>query len=341
MTKIKRKVSIKKDKDKNKNKGKININIHIDQSKRTGTNNPKRSNIKTLPAFSSAPSSGGNYARYFQQDPYMTQSQIENTKLLQQYNNELKKQNLQLTYGFRNNNINDQQLLLTNNTTANNQNRLTQSNETIQEEVIDSLTNDDPRTNFDPNNALFKENLPSDDPLEFFNPGLFDPNNEFFKKNIPPRLPKNDDLNTKDDLIKYDKEEQKQPKLITNEANYIISAMHDESKPRFLNGYKIYRDENVPSGKYYNFNTGKFVNFDDKEFVRISREHGSNLNNYYTRDPYEINEFLQETVRGNDKYELIEKNKAKNFGWYRDRDRSSNIEVDKDKKPVGRPKKET
>jgi hypothetical protein len=218
MTKIKRNVSIKKDKGKNKNKSKININIHIDQSKRTGTNNPKKSNIKTLPAFSSAPSSGGNYARYFQQDPYMSQAQIENTKLLQQYNNQLQKQNLQLTYGFRNNNINDQQLLLTNNTTSNNQNRLTQSNETTQEKVIDNLTNDDPRTNFDPNNA-------------------------FFQENIPPRLPR-EDLNTKDDLVEYDKEEQTQ-KLISNKAEYILEAMNSDDK--YLNGYKIYRDSDIQS----------------------------------------------------------------------------------------------
>lgn len=287
MRKIKKQVSIKKDKGKNKNKSKININIHIDQSKRSGTNNAKKSNIKTLPAFSAAPSSGGNYARYFQQDPYMTQSQIENTKLLQQYNNELKNQNLQLTYGFRNNNLNDQQLLLTNNNTANNQNRLMLSNETTQEKVIDNLTNDDPRTNFDPNNALFKENL-------------------------PPRLPR-EDLNTKDDLIEYDEEEQKQPKLITNKANYIIEAMDDQNQ-KYLNGYKIYRQDDIPFNHYYNFSTGKIVKYNNKDFVDANQKYDKNFS--YTRDPYEINKFLQETVRGNISFESAD-NKTK--GWYIDR----------------------
>ena len=52
---------------KNKN---INIKIHIDQSKKTTGSNAKKSNIKTLPAYSAAPSSGGNYVGQFTQDPY-------------------------------------------------------------------------------------------------------------------------------------------------------------------------------------------------------------------------------------------------------------------------------
>ena len=104
---VKKKIT-KNAKKQNKN---INIKIHIDQSKRTTGSNAKKSNIKTLPAYSAAPSSGGNYIRQFTQDPYYSQSQYEHMNLLKQYNNLVKQNNPLITSGFQDNNKNDQMLI--------------------------------------------------------------------------------------------------------------------------------------------------------------------------------------------------------------------------------------
>ena len=77
--KIKSKISkITKSKKNN-----INIKIHIDQSKKTAGGNLRKSNIKTLPAYSSAPLGVSNYVR---QDPYYSQSQYEHMNNLKKYN---------------------------------------------------------------------------------------------------------------------------------------------------------------------------------------------------------------------------------------------------------------
>lgn len=103
--KKRKKVIVKKS---NKDKSNVNIKIHIDQSKRTNQSQPKKSNIKTLPAFSAAPSSGGNYVRQFIQDPYYTQSQYDQMNMLRNFNYP------QLNSGFKDRNQNNQQLIQNN-----------------------------------------------------------------------------------------------------------------------------------------------------------------------------------------------------------------------------------
>jgi hypothetical protein len=149
---VKKKIT-KKTKKQGKSKS-INIinKIHIDQSKRTTAkgSNPKKSNIKTLPAFSSAPSSGGNYTRQIIQDPYYSQSQYENANMLRQYNNMIRQNNPQIGYGFQDKNRNDTLLLQDSPKTQ----LLDDGNESVIESVVDNALYDDPRTNGDSQNAI-------------------------------------------------------------------------------------------------------------------------------------------------------------------------------------------
>lgn len=219
-----------------KNKGKnININIHIDQSKKTTGSNPKKSNIKTLPAFSSAPSSGGNYVRQFVQDPYYTQSQYEHMNLLKNYNNIVKQNNPMIT-NFKDNNKNDQKLIQNmNSSTINKQYDVDDNStifdepETIKERIINDAINDDPRTNREPENMLLI-------------------------RNAYEQLPYND-LNTQEDLDVYNRETplkiEQNPDLTTPEPSQVVEPVIDyenlddpianamKSGEGYLNGYRI------------------------------------------------------------------------------------------------------
>ncbi len=279
--------SVKKEvKNKNKN---ININIHIDQSKKTTGSNPKKSNIKTLPAFSSAPSSGGSYVRQFVQDPYYTQSQYEHMNLLKNYNNLVKQNNPMIT-GFKDNNKNDQKLIQNmNNSTINREykidddSQIFDDHDTTEGKIIDFAINDDPRTDRNPENMLLRQD-------------------------VFQQLPYND-LNTRDELLMYDKttplkiennpdlpspepyEEVEQ--VITDYTKLddpIANAM--KSNQNYLNGYKIYTKSTMEPGKIFNTNTGRFVRLDDKNYLNASKI-GKTA---YTLDPYRINKSIQDVI---------------------------------------------
>ena len=199
---------------KNKN---INIKIHIDQSKKTTGSNPKKSNIKTLPAFSAAPSSGGNYVRQFVQDPYYSQSQNEHMNLLKQYNNLVRQNNPQITNGFQDVNKNDQKLIKDmNNSTINREYKinddssfLDRDDDSIQGRLLNFEMNDDARTNAEPENMLVR-------------------------KQTFQQLPYND-LNTKDELLMYDKT----PNVLKIEDGKLTTPQEDlksESKSLFSKG---------------------------------------------------------------------------------------------------------
>lgn len=323
---VKKKItkSVKKQvKNKNKN---ININIHIDQSKRTTGSNPRKSNIKTLPAYSAAPSSGGNYVRQFVQDPYYPQSQNEYDQLLLKYNNLVKKNNPatrvldseknknrnypKITNDFKDKNQNDQQLITPeqalvnrmNDSTINREYRvddestfLDKDEESIQGRLIDFEMNDDPRTNAEPENMLVR------------------------KQNFQ-QLPYND-LNTKDELIEYDKT----PNLLKIEDGKLTTSQEDlksESKSLFsrrtpptsphpdeiynamiskdiyYKGSKIIRsnDKELAAGKYFNKTTGLFVLPTNEDYLNSVKAGTSHL--YYSNNAYNINKVIQSMNEG-------------------------------------------
>ena len=266
---VKKKIT-KSVKKQNKN---INIKIHIDQSKKTTGSNPRKSNIKTLPAYSAAPSSGGNYIRQFTQDPYYSQSQYEHMNLLKQYNNLVKQNNPLITSGFQDKNKNDQKLIRNmNDSTINREYKidddssfLDRDDESIQGRLIDFEMNDDPRTNAEPENMLVR------------------------KQNFQ-QLPYND-LNTKDELIEYDKT----PNLLKIEDGKLTTPQEDLkseskslfsrrtpptsphpneiynamiSKDEYYNGRKIISNnfKEVKEGKVFNKLSGLWLNPNNDEY---------------------------------------------------------------------------
>ncbi len=271
-----------------KNKNSVNVNIHIDQSKKTtGNNNPKRSNVKTLPAYSSAPSYGGNYVRQFTQDPYYTQSQYDNINLLKQYNNLVRQNNPMITNGnFRDNNINEQKLIQNMNGDSvirsykvNDDSASLDELGTLQENIIEFEMNDDPRTNKNPQNAILTDSKAQ-------------------------KLPLND-INTTKELKGYDEDADKKQLLLENDiSDEIRKAMMSNDK--YHNGYKIFRHEDIPANKYFNKNTGLFVNYTNIDYVKSQHEGKAKMN--YTTDPYEINQLFKE-VKGTE-YE-----NQRNTGW--------------------------
>lgn len=288
--------NVKKDaKTKNKN---ININIHIDQSKKTTGSNPKKSNIKTLPAFSAAPLSGGNYVRQFNQDPYYTQSQYEHMNLLKNYNNALK-QNNQMITGFKDNNRNDQKLIQNmNGSTINREYKIDDDShifddETTQEKLIEYEMNDDPRTNKEPENMILR-------------------------KDTFQQLPYND-LNTKDELLMFNKTNipykqikdvpenmsgtpKEEPK---SETKSLTSSASKKFTPRsldnielamrsddiFYNGKKIFRNTDLKEGKIWSKTTGLFVDLNNDDYKNSVAKGTEHI--YYTNNPYEINKTIQ------------------------------------------------
>jgi len=285
---------------KNKNKN-ININIHIDQSKRTTGSNPKKSNVKTLPAYSSAPLSGGNYVRQFTQDPYYSQSQYEHMNLLKQYNNLVKHNNPLITNEFKDKNKNDQQLIENmNRSTINreykideNSSFLDRDDDSIQGRLIDFEMNDDPRTNAEPENMLVR--------------------NQVYQQ-----LPYND-LNTQDELLMYKqtpkvlkiedgelKSEQTPKDLISSLTNRtpppppdgIINAMN--SKDIYYNGSVIIRNSDVPEDKVFNKTTGLFVKKTNKDYQESVAKNTAHM--YYTENAYEINKVIQRMQEGEPGY---------------------------------------
>lgn len=277
-----------------KNKGKnININIHIDQSKKTNGSNPKKSNIKTLPAYSSAPSSGGNYVRQFTQDPYYTQSQYEHMNLLKNYNNIVKPNNPMIGNGFKDNQRNDQKLLQNMNSSTINQEykiddetSFLNRDDSIQGRLIDFEMGDDPRTNSKPENMLLR-------------------------KNAFQQLPY-DDLNTRDELLEYNRETPlkiEDGTLTTPQADLkseskslysrakspppdeIINAMN--SQDVYYKGKKIIRNNNkdLTEGKIFNTTTGLFVLPTNEQYLKSVADGTADI--YYLGDAYKINKFLQ------------------------------------------------
>ena len=287
---------------KNKNKN-ININIHIDQSKRTTGSNPKKSNIKTLPAYSSAPSSGGNYVRQFVQDPYYSQSQYEQMNLLKQYNNLVRQNNPQIANGFKDKNKNDQQLIKDmNSSTINREYKidddssfLNRDDDSIQGRLLNFEMNDDPRTNGEPENMLVR------------------------KQNFQ-QLPYND-LNTRDELIEYDKTpnllkiedgELKTPQEdLKSESKSLFSRRTPPTSPHpdeilnammskdiYYNGSKIIRknDKELAAGKYFNKTTGLFVLPTNEDYLNSVKAGTAHL--YYSNDAYNINKVIQSMNEG-------------------------------------------
>lgn len=229
-------VNIKKSKKSKKNNDKsiknknIHIKINIDQSKKTtGGIQPRKSNIKTLPAFNAIPSGGVNYVRQFTQDPYYTQSQNEHMNLLKQYNNLIKG-------GFKDVNKNDQQLIQNVRNEINdikeNDYRLikdmnTQSvkksykddeafsldgDESLTARLIEYEMNDDPETNRIPVNKLLQYD-------------------------ISPTLPvKDTEINDIKELKQYDKEPRESKiKLLTNDVSPTLPIKDTEIKDTDIN----------------------------------------------------------------------------------------------------------
>ena len=274
--KIKSKISkITKSKKNN-----INIKIHIDQSKKTTGGNLRKSNIKTLPAYNSIPS-GPNYVRQFSQDPYYSQSQYEHMNNLKQYNQLLQnqKQNPQILGGFNDNNKNDQMLIKDlNNSTINREYNIKDDDaysldtkESVYEEVVDYAMN------------------------------VKQPENALLLKNSPQKLPFND-LNTKEELINYDDDGNKGIIMIDYENinDDVANAM--KNKEEFLNDYKLYYNESIPTNKIFNELSGKYIRNDDKNYFNSS----DLLKKSYLNDPYLINKSIQNII-GSD-YEYSKKN---------------------------------
>jgi hypothetical protein len=240
-----------------KNKGKnININIHIDQSKKTTGSNAKKSNIKTLPAYSAAPSSGGNYVRQFVQDPYYSQSQYENMNLLKQYNNLVRQNNPMITSGFQDKNKNDQMLIKDSvYKTDDDKYSIDESKESITEKFIDEAMYDDPRTNGDPQNAIYN-----------------------FKSQNAQKLPP-----TQNELP----EDEDEQLLIEGYVSDPILQLMYSDKEYDDKGFKIFRQSDIKANKYFNKQTGKWVLGYGQEISKL-RE-ANQLESKFTKDPYSIN----------------------------------------------------
>lgn len=255
---VKKKIT-KKTKKEGKSKS-INIinKIHIDQSKRTTAkgSNPKKSNIKTLPAFSSAPSAGGNFVRQFGQDPYYSQSQYENANMLRQYNNMIRQNNPQIGYGFQDKNRNDNLLLQDSPKT-----QLLDGNESVIESVVDNALYDDPKTNGDSQNAI----------------------NQF--QNSPGQMIPTTNEETK--------EEQKQ---IEGKVSDDIFKMMYSDQQYDDKGFKIFRDSDIQAGKYFNKKSGKWVSAESPDIARerAKEELPLNIGADYTREPYSINKIFRD-----------------------------------------------
>lgn len=305
---VKKTKSTKVKSTKNKNKNNIHIKINIDQSKKTtggGGGQPRKSNIRTLPAYSAIPSGGGgggNYVRQFTQDPYYSQSQYEHMNLIKQYNN-LIKQNQ--TNGFKDVNQNDQQLIKDmNNQTVRKSYKVDEvfspemdnfdGDESLTARMIDFEMNDDPETN-----------------------GL--PQNKLLINDVSPTLPLND-LNDRQELIEYDKQppqpqpEQKEllqienvpepPKQLEYEfKDPIKKAMHYNEQ--YLNGYKVFYDKDIPPNQVFNKKTGLWVKNDNLEYLK-STVHQKN--NDFTTNPYDINNAIKLAIDEN-------KVNDRNTGW--------------------------
>ena len=301
---VKRKIT-KKTKKQGKSKS-INIinKIHIDQSKRTTAkgSNPKKSNIKTLPAFSSAPSSGGNYTRQIIQDPYYSQSQYENANMLRQYNNMIRQNNPQIGYGFQDKNRNDNLLLQDSPKT-----QLLDGNESVIESVVDNALYDDPKTNGDSQNAINQfQNSPAQ---------------------MLPRVQEEDDEEKESEpkrfVIPKRTDEDDEQLLIGNEITDPIQKLMSSNKQYDDNGFKIFRDSDINANQYFNKITGQWTKANSAKLAQM-REEGK-MQSTYTKDPYEINMMFRDATT--DLY-------RQGHGWKR------YIEPDKKVKPVTKKVKE-
>lgn len=237
---------------KNKN---INIKINIDQSKRTTGSNPKKSNIRTLPAYSSAPSSGGNYVRQFVQDPYYSQSQYEQMNLLKQYNNLVRQNNPQITSGFQDRNKNDQMLIKDSVYKTN-------DDESVTEKFIDNAMYDDPRTNSDPQNAIYN-----------------------FKSQTAQKLPTTQN--------EFPEDEDEQLLLESSVSDPYLKLMYSD-KEYDDKGFKIFRESDIKPNKYFNKSTGKWVLGYGQEINKLREANQGSVESKFTRDPYSINLILRD-----------------------------------------------
>jgi len=269
---VKKKIT-KSVKKQNKN---INIKIHIDQSKRTTGSNPRKSNIKTLPAYSAAPSSGGNYIRQFVQDPYNSQSQNEEMNLLKQYNNLVKKNNPatrvldseknknrnypQITSGFQDINQNGQQLVKANN--------YQYDDESVTEQFIDNAMYDDPRTNGDSQNAIYN-----------------------FRPQTAQKLPTTqNELAEDEDEDEQEVQQKFEQKLIEGSVSDPILKLMYSDKEYDEQGIKIFRESDIKPNKYFNKTSGKWVLGYGSKISKLREEDPlKSVESNYTRDPYSIN----------------------------------------------------
>jgi hypothetical protein len=260
---------------KNKN---INIKINIDQSKRTTGSIPKKSNIRTLPAYSSAPSSGGNYVRQFVQDPYYSESQYEN--LLKQYNNLVRKNNPQITSGSQDNkpatrvldsekNKNRNYPKITNDFTDKNQNEQQlvkaskyDDDESVTEKFIDNAMYDDPRTNGDPQNAIYN-----------------------FKSQTAQKLPTTQN--------EFPEDEDEQLLLESSVSDPYLKLMYSD-REYDDKGFKIFRESDIKPNKYFNKSTGKWVLGYGQEINKLREANQGSVESKFTRDPYSINLILRD-----------------------------------------------
>jgi len=258
---------VKKNKTKNvkkqiKNKN-INIKINIDQSKRTTGSNPKKSNIKTLPAFSAAPSSGGNYIRQFVQDPYYSQSQYDQMNLLKQYNNLVRQNNPQITSGFKDRNKNDQMLIKDNvYKTDDDEYSLGETKESVTENFIERAMNDDPRTNGDPQNAIYN-----------------------FMPQTAQKLPTTQN--------EFPEDEDEQLLLESSVSDPYLKLMYSD-KEYDDKGFKIFRESDIKPNKYFNKSTGKWVLGYGQEINKLREANQGSVESKFTRDPYSINLILRD-----------------------------------------------
>jgi len=258
---------------KNKN---INIKINIDQSKRTTGSNPKKSNIRTLPAYSAAPSSGGNYVRQFVQDPYYSQSQYEQMNLLKQYNNLVKQNNPLITSGFQDRNKNDQMLIKDSvYKTNDDEYSLGESKESVTENFIERAMNDDPRTNGDPQNAIYN-----------------------FKSQTAQKLPTTQN--------EFPEDEDEQLLLESSVSDPYLKLMYSD-KEYDDKGFKIFRDKDIQPNKYFNKTSGHWVLGYGKEISKYREtDPNKSVEANYTKDPYSINTILRDPTTN-----LY----ARNTGW--------------------------
>jgi len=257
---------------KNKN---INIKINIDQSKRTTGSNPKKSNIRTLPAYSSAPSSGGNYVRQFVQDPYYSQSQYEQMNLLKQYNNLVSQNNPQIANGFKDKNKNDQMLIKDSvYKTNDDEYSLGESKESVTENFINNAMYDDPRTNSDPQNAIYN-----------------------FKSQTAQKLPTTQN--------EFPEDEDEQLLLESSVSDPYLKLMYSD-KEYDDKGFKIFRESDIKPNKYFNKSTGQWVLGYGQEINKLREANQGSVESKFTRDPYSINLILRDPTTNLN---------ARNTGW--------------------------